>query len=336
MKFNKYLNLFYMSLHIINLTSVEQTQYLPIYKNISDVINIEEVIVVITFNRPNYFQEMVNFLEKNSESHTLPFFFILDGGINSTQKENIAIIENSKIKNKYILLRPTNFGCGKNMIDIRRFIFDWCNFKRAIIIEDDLIISSNYINLTFNLNNWAKKKYDNIGIVQGWNKCKLNKDEKSKLLKYIYEPSKEKSIDLWGYCIEKNVWDKIKNILYEYENYFLENIDYGNRNHDSIRLWIKQKIVEKNDHITNLSIETKLNSSYFMKDNIPTGQDIITIMALYINNLVHIATLVNRAKYIGKEGIHYTPEIWYSFEHDKINLDEFEEDKYLKEFEFIN
>lgn len=324
-------------------------------------IDKETAIVVITYNRPNYFRQVVKSLEQNPESQILPFFFFLDGGKGAAQKKNREIIENSRIKNKYIMIRREQLGCGRNIIDARRFIFDKCNFKRAIIFEDDMIVTPSYITITLNLNNWAQKNFLNIGIVQCWNSCFLTHNEKQKKLNCVTESFEH----LWGYCIEKKNWDKIKQTLYEYESRFLINRDYRSRNHRAIRQWIcnqlnkmskfkNQKILEneslfqeiyeniKEDVVTLIERSDKKifpvkidYKRYFSHNNCGTGQDAVTAFSLFKSGLIKISTVVNRGLYIGKEGINFNTVIYERMRFNQMKLDIFVEDKSIQEFEVI-
>ncbi len=144
--------LFFLVLMIILTTSVvspknsnNQWGYQQKYYKFAQKNNVSTGILVNTYNRPQYLQQLIASLEKNPESQTLPFFFVLDGGPNATQKENFELITKSKIKNKEIVARKTNYGCGRSIIDARRFMFEWCDFEKIILFEDDFVASPEYI-----------------------------------------------------------------------------------------------------------------------------------------------------------------------------------------------
>ena len=68
------------------------------FQNIADKTNQTTGIMVVAFNRPHYFRQVIESLEMNPESQTLPFYFFLEGGKGATQQENLEIINSSNIK----------------------------------------------------------------------------------------------------------------------------------------------------------------------------------------------------------------------------------------------
>ena len=67
------------------------------------------------------------------------------------------------------------------------------------------------------LDAWAHKNYSNIGAVQGFRPCRLDSEVKKQNRNVVAETP-----GLWlGYCLRKEVWDAISDILYEYESLFL-------------------------------------------------------------------------------------------------------------------
>jgi len=182
--------------------------------------NKKTAIIVIAFNRPDYFSKVLDSISKNKEAEELPVFFYLDGGPFATIKENIEIIKSyENIKNKFLICRDGNVGCSKNIIDARRFVFDKLDFELAFIFEDDLVISDNYIRLLLNAYDNLSKKYDNIGMMQGWN---LNRQANA------VDPTVEKlssfecvgATHLWGYLMPQKAWNHIKENMYKYEKIF--------------------------------------------------------------------------------------------------------------------
>ena len=53
--------------------------------------NVKTAVSISAYNRPEYFKQVVESLEKNLESSFLDFYFFLDGGQESAQQENAKI-----------------------------------------------------------------------------------------------------------------------------------------------------------------------------------------------------------------------------------------------------
>ncbi len=276
-------------------------------------------ILIVAFNRPDYLAQVITSLEHNPESQTLPFYFFLDGGPHAKQPENVALINASKIKDKTIILRERNYGCPKNHIDSKRFMFDWCNFEKVIVIEEDLEVSPSFINLNLKLHEWAKKTYSNVGVVQCWSYCYLTKEEKLKHLHEI-EDSEKQCWSFVGYCFDKEIWNHMKPILYEYES-FVDQIPYTqdcargrSKPGESlmaqpIRAWVKNLIAQRKPmveaagkHCIPTTVDAWFNNT-FCAETFQPNQDVMTIFSLLMAGYIKVRTIVNRARHIGAEGL---------------------------------
>jgi hypothetical protein len=293
-------------------------------------------VLVVAFNRPHYLEQSIESIEKNKESNTLPFFFFLDGGNGAMQEENIKIIQNSSIANKYIIVREINYGIPKNHIDAKRFLFDFCGFEKIVVFEEDVIISSNYFETLLKLDDFLHSKYINIGTVQLWVECLLSPQEKRNKLALLQEAR-----PIWSlvtYCMHKKVWDDIAPILYEYEQKFIDPVlgddCYAMARSKPTRGPFFEKIVEwahlqlhqnrrKNCLLNFKRRGTVLPSSLTEIANpaLVGNQDMTTCFAMWIKGYTRVQTVVNRVIHIGQEGflIKSRPI------HLQMKLDEFEE-----------
>ena len=177
----------YLSLWVFSVIAINSSCYDISYKKYSTLKKQDGAVLVIAYNRPAYFMRCIESLEKNKEAMEMPFIFALDGGSRATQKEHLDIIKKAKLKHKIILLRERNYGCPKNHIDAYRFAFDWCAFKKIIVVQEDVVVSPTYISFLLNFHSWATKNYLNIGAVQAWSYCFLSKEEKIKQKNLIAE-----------------------------------------------------------------------------------------------------------------------------------------------------
>lgn len=306
-------------------------------------------VVIIAYNRPHYLKQLLDCLEKNPESQTLPFYFILDGGPKAAQEENCTIINNSTIKHKEIIKRERNYGYAKTVIDTQRFMFDWCKFDKIIFMEEDLLVSPFYLRLTLALHKWARQEYSNVGVVQCYSYSFLNREQKLPLLDAV-----QGSGNYWwsfvSYCMDRKLWNDIKSILYEYEKRFVDKIPtteeyFIERSRPAlwsgapkIREWVRELVkrkvkVKRTDK--KIFIDNKVNLREFFCSDFEPNQDLIFGFALWMKDYVKIQTVVNRARHIGEEGITFDPKYFVWMKHDKITLDNFEEDASLSNFRVI-
>lgn len=326
---------------LLNCFTCLSLDYDKEYQNISVVTKQPVGIMVVAYNRPEYFYKVILSIEKNAESQHLPFYFFLDGGPKSKQKENIEIINSSKIKNKTIIIRNENYGCAKNLIDARRFMFDWCNFNKVIVLEDDMVISPHYFKITLDLHSWATKNYDNVGVVQCWSYCFLNVAQKRQSLHLV----QNSGLYWWSfvsYCLDKSVWNKMKPILYEYESKFVDSIPKTDeffkersqpslsKNVDKIRLWVqnlvKKKVKKPKQNNERIFKESNHGFSMFSSDKFLPNQDNLTALSLWLVDYIKIQTVVNRAIHIGENGLSFDEKLFKDYGYAKIVLDNFNED----------
>lgn len=302
-------------------------------------------VLVLAYNRPDYFEKCLKALEKNPESEYMPFIFALDGGSGSKQKELSELIKNSNIKNKQILMREYNYGCPKNYIDAQRYAFDTCKFEKLIVIEDDVVITDSYISLMLNFHTWANQQYSNIGVVQGWSLCWLSPEQKANRLDQVTENSLYWSFVT--YCLDKKTWNTIKPLLYTFEKY-IDTIPLKYKKERSrpefssldkhIREWVKdsvkhkKKIFKSGDYI---SAYSKKHEKAFLSKKFKPNIDHVMGFALYMNNLIKLKTVVNRALHIGVEGITTNTVLFNNWKYNAMKLDCFAEDKDRKNFKLI-
>ncbi len=303
--------------------------YSTSYRKYADTHHWDTAVVVIGYNRPHYFKQVISALEKNKEARSLPFFFILDGGSASKQQEYEKIINASFIKNKFIIKRPENYGLHFNIISGLRFIFDWCNFSRIIHFEDDVVITPHYLGLMLKLDKWAHEYYDNIGAVQGFRPCRMTFEEKVQNRAIVSETP-----GLWlGYCLRKTVWDSIKDLVYTYEKRFLGR-DFLNVNR--IKNWMKTTINEgikpviKDIHPSR-KWQAPFDKYFTQLPEMGVGQCGILTMSLYLRGYSRLTTLVNRAVTIGEIGANYKSDKWQHHFHD-VKLDIIPDDQSLAKF----
>lgn len=303
---------------------LEKIQKIITNLNYSEFDNEKTAVMITAYNRPQYFEKVVDSINYCEELKNIPIFVFLDGGTLSTKNENIEICKKIKFKNKFVIVREKNYGCERNILSAFKMMFNDLNFNFLFVLEDDLVLSKNYFRFVYDEYKKIKQEDLNLGIYQGWNKCLLNKEEKKhKLQENIH------SIDehYWGFLWEKETFKKIEKYFDQYME-LLVDIPYDPR-YKNIR---DSKFLE----ILNLHNKfsaNKINSNYYAIEKIKNlkialGHDAILDLALYLEDLKRYLPIVNRSVCIGKEGVHQYPGLWETMELSKVILDDFAPKKF--------
>lgn len=264
------------------------------------------------FGRPEFYQRMLKSVGNCSEiiNQEIEVFHFLDGGEGSMQQDLKSVIEKSGTPYKEIIAREGNYGVGRQLISARRELLDIRSYDRIIMMEDDIEVGKTYFSAILSLSDWSQD-YEDVGTVQVWNVQSGSKEDLSNRMGELVLTNRH----FVTYCLSKKVWDKIKPMIYEYEQKYLLKKDYLKRPHYRIRYFMSKQIkkgVQKQSG--NLLNPPKQAISHpFPKIDwrrSPTSQDAITSLALHNAGLVRITTLVPRAFYFGDTGVHCTPEVY--------------------------
>jgi len=256
-----------------------------------------EVAIVCGYNRPEYFKEVMRSLKPGD----VPCYFFLDGGPEATQDEYVRLIESARLKNFQIVRRDGNIGCGNNLIEARRTIFDALGFESAVVVEDDHVLSPFYFSFMQRFMEWAGE-----AVTAPYRTCLESIEWKRENL---YKVREEVGVPLWSYGITKGVWDKIKPHLYHYQTSFLGG-HYKSRPNKAIQEYFRA-----------------YSDKPYFQGNCPTGQDAATIHALNVEKIPMHQVWVNRLKNIGVLGEHFYPEAYERHKLSQVALDPFPSDQ---------
>ncbi len=267
-------------------------------------------IFTASFNRPDLMQELLGGLANNIDDlEGIDVHHYVDGGPKAKQSEIEAIIKESGVPYTSIVLREENYGVGRNLIGARRDLFDVHGYERVILIEDDLIPGPNFIKTTLSLADWARE-YADIGMVQVWNlpQQPVSVDDLD-----VVVPTHE---HFYTYCIDVEVWNEIKETLYEYERRYLEGVSYAKKDWRAIRKrfmkprYSKLRTIRQGKTLLNANHSHPPPFGPRLKRTVPTGQDAITALALWEKGFVRLATLAPRAVMKGVDGVHSTAKVF--------------------------
>ena len=314
-----------------------------VYK-ISDFVDKDELpesdtaLGIAAATRPEYFERTLQSIAGNPDVGKIPTFLFLDCHPDSRQSqitEQHKVIAKKYLPHCVIVERPVNFGCGRNIIDLRRQLFDVLGYDKVFVLEDDCLISKNYFKFTSNLLDWSEANYSNVGVVQGHKICILSNAVKKKHLPKVSAVS----TNLWAYLMKRECWDSIKDTVYKFESSYLTAREYMHRPHAAIRDWFRSLSHDGFPSLGNSPVplgKTETEKRYKFCESPPTGQDGVTNIALWNAGWDRLAPLVNRTLYIGKHGIHYTPEQFESDGFGNHTLDHYSRDGSRKNFEMYS
>ncbi len=255
-------------------------------------------------------QELLGGLANNIDDlEGIDVHHYVDGGPKAKQTEIEAIIKESGVPYTSIVLREENYGVGRNLIGARRELFDVHGYERVILIEDDLIPGPNFIKTTLSLADWARD-YADIGMVQVWNlpQQSVSEDDLD-----VVVPTHE---HFYTYCIDVEVWNEIKDTLYEYERRYLQGVSYAKKDWRSIRKrfmkprYSKLRTIRRGKALLDAEHPHPPPFGPRLKRTVPTGQDAITALALWQKGFVRLATLAPRAVMKGVDGVHSTAKVF--------------------------
>jgi hypothetical protein len=291
-------------------------------------------VAIAGYNRPDYFRPSIHSLLGNRRIEHCDLWCFFDGGRSSRQDEYRHILEEALDSGHSphtvsFAGRTENLGCERNLIDLRRQLFDEQRYERVFVFEDDLIVSPHYLQLSEALLDWAVPRFSDIGAVQAYNDCWLTVEEKRRRLDEVEVGNPH----WWGYLIPRTTWNAIKNTLYEYEERFLGHGDYP-LDHVGIRNWTISKLREALQAVGLPSAMFRgghrfpyhWNFYEYFEREFALGQDSMTVLAMTLAGLQKLVTTVNRAQPIGVKGLHSTPDFFTTARLDRVVLDRFESD----------
>ena len=276
-------------------------------------------IVLIAANRFDYFTQVVDSLAPQVGKRD--FFLFLDKPLNGeVDLRHIDYIKRSGIKNVNLIVRDSHYGCGRNIIDARRTVFDSTGCEALQLFEDDMVPASNYVEKNESLFDQKTVEFSNVGATQLWKMCFLP-----------YEEKVQRKGELWatfdsllGYIISRRCWNDISPFLYEYEGRFLgAGTDYRLRPHQDIWRWIIGNHIFQPRYLYPLQYVLNKDEEEERKKYMArfiTGQDGVTIHTMHIRGWVRLSPIVNYGKYVGEYGVHHHPNLFKEQGYDKIEM----------------
>jgi hypothetical protein len=161
-------------------------------------------IVVFAYRRRKKIQNLVSSILKNRESRNTIIYFFQDSYKNNEDKNDVIKVKNyiksvNGFKKKIIIFRKKNIGLANNIVSGVNFVFK--THYKAIFLEDDLIVSSNFIKF---MNKALEKFYKNKQVwhINGWS-FNLN-DHSSNDIFFT------RHMSCWGWATWRNRWNEFR------------------------------------------------------------------------------------------------------------------------------
>ena len=269
-------------------------------------------ILLLGFNRVDYFEQTLHALQANEAAHACDLHVYLDGGEKARQSELVQLVEASSFENPTFVLREENWGIGRHLIDARRMLFDDLSYDRILLLEDDMLLAPSYVQTVLDLSDWSQQ-FSDVGTVMGYNINHDSTELQTQQMQHVVATNRH----FWGYVMTREVWDIIKHIIYDFEIKYLSKNTYRGRSHFKIRWLFMRSVMSKKRQTRggkNLIPEQCLTPPFpKIPRKSPTSQDAITALALWHHGFGRITTRVSRAEYIGVEGFSFSPKLYADF-----------------------
>jgi len=241
---------------------------------------------IISWDRPQYLAQLIESLEKNILTET-NFHLFQDGAVckftneelADTNKivESIGVFYKSKLPNKHYHVRDKNVSVAINQFEAMQYLRK--NYEQFIFLENDVIVSSNFMILTRRLLEQFKKDERVACISPGLRLlCKEN-DIGKNLNKLKYSKG-----HFWAEACWSSKWERVEKEYMTYYN-IVKNTPYRKRDEVAIRA-----LFARNGHKAPT-----------------TSQDQGKDWAIQKAGMKRARLIVNRATGIGDHGIHSTP-----------------------------
>ena len=204
------------------------------------VVMENSTILCFGFDRPMHLERMLKSLEENKESIDSDVYICIDGPAEGTDKvmhaKTVEVAKNNwNFKSKNLILRKENLDCRTNIINTITELFE--TNDRLIILEDDLVLGTNFLSYM----NGALNKYINdtsMWCINAYTYPQLNLKGGSSISKYISP---------WGWGTWSDRWDVFINEDYDKKN-FISSLSESERKEFNVEnLYNWEDIIVKNE-----------------------------------------------------------------------------------------
>ena len=256
-------------------------------------------IAILSFDRPDYLDQVLASLAVQvSEADEI--ILVQDGAYNplsgkirgdASRIEECVALFRRMIPWGQVMQSPENLGINQNYERIEQYLFAERKVEAALILEDDLVLSPNYLTVIGQLLSFARDD-PRIAYVSAygdlWGNSRMQAQYASEL-----RPMHEN----WGAAQTRQSWlaeRPLRAAWYE----LVRGCDYVERNHSAIRSMYASR-------------------GWTCR---ATSQDSVRWLAAVDRGAVRITTALCHARYIGERGVHCTPEHFQNCNFDKTSM----------------
>ena len=243
-------------------------------------------IAVMAFNRAGYLEQVAASLmaQRGCDIEKRSIFLFQDGArsafrrcLHTTQDSVDASVAAFRrlVPGGTVMVAPDNLGVALNFDRAERFFYEYLGAPAAIFLEDDLVLSDQYIATVDQL---IDEHVDDarVGYVAAYGDHRLSLDEQRR------DPSQLSVLHhLWGFASFRRQWLSMRPWVKQFLQH-VTGVDYRDRDHAAIRA---------------------LFASWGF--GCPaTSQDAAKTMACILTGAVKVNTRIVLGRYIGEVGLH--------------------------------
>lgn len=264
-----------------------ETQSRLSVRSAEDYVRRPITIAILSYDRPRYLTQVLDSLAPQLIPIDQVYLF-QDGvwnphsGITKTDHkliEECCMHFSRIVPQGKILLSGTNLGIAGNYRRADDLIFLENEARYALFLEDDLVLSVNYLRIIDRLLKIAEA-FPSIGYVSAYGDLWASLERQGRAPGQL-QPMHEN----WGSALTRQSWLKQRKVRDEYWE-LVRNCDYSQRDHTLIQRYYQT-----------LGYDMTIS-----------GQDGSRWIACSENNLARVTTTACHARYIGETGEHFDPE----------------------------
>lgn len=248
-------------------------------------------IGIISFNRPAYLRRVLAALEAQTERDAAEYWLFQDGAVNRFSgvphgmQDNVdacrALFDRARLPNKHVKQWPDNVGPAINSLEALDTLSD--NYARVILLEGDVVLSPHWLRLAGLLFDDLETRPDVFSVSPGFRR----EGPDAGRVRYGWR-------HMWAECFLSARWHAIRpHYIEDYWPHVCDR-DYFRRDTGAI------------------------NATYAARGvtggpgGLAWSQDGGRQLAMMRAGMRRAFLEVNRAIGIGREGIHFTPELFHA------------------------